>query len=435
MRWLIVQFSIVVVLYTYFVGYTALADKRKLSVEELVTQLDNIDPNLRADAANELAQKHVVSFSFDPEHKLLGDTETGVAPLSVVIEKLHKLTKDPFTGPAFAAHVALAKLGDNPKEHITFLCQQVGSSDSKTRLDAICAMWGFGSEASECLSSLLTALDDEDMEIKLAAAITLGEIGPAAKPAIGKLRVFLESLVSFDPTKPEMVHSCFIVNLAMAHIGVTPEVVAVAKKENDWLVKIRVLPATYKYGRKNIGMVKCLNMLRFLAAMTSSSDADTKAKIEEWFWWKIPMEPNTASIEYSDGNGVPIAWRGFLVTNINRETVLYTEFYSEVDKPQYPEITIFPDKPRTPVVDIRKIPTSDGKSMILGRVEIQPGLYGSEEQMIERSIKAAYEPLPADSDASMWGEDGMLVISLVFPTKGDAIPSTLTFLGDRIPLK
>ena len=73
-----------------FFGSTSLSEEEKLSVAQLVTQLNSIDPKLRTEAANELAEQPIVSVTRGTESlKILGSAEDGL-DLSVVIEKLRE---------------------------------------------------------------------------------------------------------------------------------------------------------------------------------------------------------------------------------------------------------------------------------------------------------------------------------------------------------
>jgi hypothetical protein len=96
------------------VGGTSFSDEKKLSVAQLVAQLDSIDPKLRAEAANQLAQQPTVSVTRGTESmKILGSAETGV-DLSVVIEKLRELTKDPSS--PLPAYVFAQSITENFRE-------------------------------------------------------------------------------------------------------------------------------------------------------------------------------------------------------------------------------------------------------------------------------------------------------------------------------
>lgn len=103
--------------------------------------------------------------------------------------------KEADCGTRVSAVCDLAKLGPQSKNAVPALIDALEDKDWVVRVAAITALGEVGNDAREAVPTLIEALEKED--VCASAAIALGRIGPAAKPAIDPLTALRKSKSGF----------------------------------------------------------------------------------------------------------------------------------------------------------------------------------------------------------------------------------------------
>jgi RNA polymerase sigma factor (sigma-70 family) len=101
--------------------------------------------------------------------------------------------KEPCDGAAGYAAAELGKLGRKAKSVVPQLLEAVKHPDAHVRINAAYALVQVGSDPDKTVAVLITLLQNEPQrEVRRSAAAALGEMGPAAAPAIPALRKALQ---------------------------------------------------------------------------------------------------------------------------------------------------------------------------------------------------------------------------------------------------
>lgn len=111
------------------------------------------------------------------------------------VSALVQALKEADCGVRVNAVCDLAKLGPQSKNAVPALIDALDDKDWVVRVAAITALGEIGSDACEAVPALIEALEKED--VCASAAIALGRIGPAAKPALEPLTALRKSRSGF----------------------------------------------------------------------------------------------------------------------------------------------------------------------------------------------------------------------------------------------
>lgn len=123
-----------------------------------------------------------------------------------MLEPLTKLTHHPSEYVALDAAAMLGKIEDAPlatRQHATHVLAQLATLPwSKVRLEAVTELGNIGEPAASELDVLIRLLKDRNDEVRLQAAVSLGQLKAAAKPALPALEEALKLAKTLDTGDP-----------------------------------------------------------------------------------------------------------------------------------------------------------------------------------------------------------------------------------------
>ncbi|EEF62688.1 HEAT repeat domain-containing protein [Pedosphaera parvula] len=120
-----------------------------------------------------------------------------------VVASLKELLQSRDTNTRISVATALGKLNRHTEEAIstlTAMARETANTNMRTRISAAMALWKLNGNADEALALALPGLHDKDIYgTRQTAFVTLGELGPAATPAIPELTNLLNTGEGNDP--------------------------------------------------------------------------------------------------------------------------------------------------------------------------------------------------------------------------------------------
>jgi hypothetical protein len=158
---------------------------RDKSLEELIAELrTGIDPDRREHGPDQV--RHWAAFFLGVK---------GAAAAKAVPE-LMRVVADENAGVREAVIAALGRIGPAALEAVGVIRQAMTDAEVSIRRAAAVALWGLTRQASECLPTLIGALEAGALD-GLAAASIFGEMGTDAQPAASGLAAFYRRLRPF----------------------------------------------------------------------------------------------------------------------------------------------------------------------------------------------------------------------------------------------
>jgi len=103
------------------------------------------------------------------------------------------LQKDKSADVRRAAADTLGKIGADATDVVSALLEALEDEASGVRYAGACALGNMGRDAKSAVPALIEALKDEDSHVRRAAARALGKMGPAAKSAVPALTKALKA--------------------------------------------------------------------------------------------------------------------------------------------------------------------------------------------------------------------------------------------------
>ena len=163
--------------------YAYLVPQSKAAIKPLLAAMEDSSPRVRSNAASALA-------GFGPAAK------EGVPALTTALD-------DKDSSMRAGAALTLGRIGPEAKAATTKLIELLRAEpkagepkslfEDVVRRNAAMALGRITRGTDVAVAPLIAALDDKGLEVGVYAAIALGEIGPAAKAAVGPLQGFIQT--------------------------------------------------------------------------------------------------------------------------------------------------------------------------------------------------------------------------------------------------
>ncbi|MCI0455869.1 MAG: HEAT repeat domain-containing protein [Gemmataceae bacterium] len=183
-------------------GVTAKAaqgDKKDSGIPDGLKALRHTDPNVRYKAADLLVRLGSVGkFAIPALRELLNDKDARVRvkaaealwhverpPARTLLPVLTASLKDKDPGVRINALVVLGDMGSGAKSAVPLIGQALRDKEQDVRLEAVLTLGEIGPPAKALVLDLFATLTDDELRLlEPAVAVTLGNIGTAALPAL-----------------------------------------------------------------------------------------------------------------------------------------------------------------------------------------------------------------------------------------------------------